>query len=109
MHIEGFPFSTIDWCHVVPVENKGETGSAFWQTVEIGNIRVRVVEFTRGFKAPDWCNRGHVVYVLEGEIVMELDDGREFKLSKGMSYQVAQDSEVHRSYSEKGAKLFIVD
>jgi hypothetical protein len=39
----------------------------------------------------------------------ELKDGRKFTLTPGMSYQVADDAEPHRSNTEVGAKLFIVD
>jgi quercetin dioxygenase-like cupin family protein len=75
----------------------------------MGNIRVRMVEYTPGYLADHWCKRGHVLFVLKGELVTELEDGREFKLTPGMSYQVAEDVNPHRSHTEKGAKLFIVD
>jgi len=38
-----------------------------------------------------------------------LADGREFVLTPGTSYQVADNAEPHRSYTKVGAKLFIVD
>ena len=109
MKIQDVPFSTIDWSKVTPTEHSGEAGTAFWRTLEIGNIRVRMVEYTPGYLADHWCSRGHVLLVLEGELVTELSDGREFKLTPGMSYQVADDANPHRSHTEKGAKLFIVD
>ncbi len=46
---------------------------------------------------------------LEGELHTELQDGRVFTLTPGMSYQVADNAEPHRSYTELGARLFIVD
>jgi quercetin dioxygenase-like cupin family protein len=75
----------------------------------MGNIRVRMVEYTAGYFADHWCNRGHVLLVLEGELITELSDGRKFTLKPGMSYHVANDANPHRSYTETGAKLFIVD
>jgi len=109
MKIQDVPFCTADWSNVTPTEHSGETGTAFWRTLEIGNIRVRMVEYTPGYLADHWCSRGHVLLVLEGELVTELSDGRKFKLTPGMSYQVADDVNPHRSRTEKGAKLFIVD
>ena len=110
MEIQDVPFCTMDWSGVTPTEHSGETGKAFWRTLEIGNIRVRMVEYTPGYLADHWCSRGHVLLVLEGELVTELSDGRQFKLTPGMSYQVANDDvSPHRSHTEKGAKLFIVD
>jgi hypothetical protein len=46
---------------------------------------------------------------LEGEMTTELEDGRTFILKQGMTYQVADKTDLHRSYTEGGAKLFIVD
>ena len=109
MKIEDVPFGTTDWSQVTPTEHAGETGKAIWRTLEIGNIRVRMVEYTPDYLADHWCRRGHVLLVLDGELVTELSDGRKFKLTPGMSYQVADDVNPHRSRTEKGAKLFIVD
>jgi quercetin dioxygenase-like cupin family protein len=109
MNIQDVPFCTIDWKNIVPTIHPGTTGEAYWRTFEMGNIRVRMVEYTPGYVADHWCKRGHVLLVLEGELVTELDDGRKFSLTPGVSYQVAENANPHRSYTEKGAKLFIVD
>ncbi|BCJ98030.1 DHCW motif cupin fold protein [Anaerocolumna chitinilytica] len=109
MEIREVPFCTVDWDTIKPTRHAGITGDAYWRTFEMGNIRVRMVEYAPGYLADHWCKRGHVLLVLEGELETELDDGRKFTLMPGMSYQVAEDSNPHRSYTEKGAKLFIVD
>ncbi len=110
MKIQNVPFCITDWSQVPPAEHSGTTGVALWRTLETGNIRVRMVEYTPGYSADHWCSRGHVLLVLEGELVTELRDGRKFVLTAGMSYQGADDeANPHRSYTEKGAKLFIVD
>lgn len=109
MKIQDVPFCTVDWNTIIPTIHPGITGEAYWRTFEMGNIRVRMVEYSPGYEADHWCNRGHVLLVIEGELVTELRDGREFTLKPGMSYQVADDANPHRSHTEKGAKLFIVD
>lgn len=109
MKIENIPFMTTDWQQVQVSKHPGETGMAFWRTIEIGNIRVRMVEYTPGYIADHWCSRGHVLLVTEGELLTELKDGRTFTLCPGMSYQVASDAEPHKSSTIVGAKLFIVD
>lgn len=109
MNIENVPFMTTEWNKIAPTEHKGETGTAFWRTLEVGNIRVRMVEYSPGYVADHWCSRGHVLLVLEGELVTELKDGRKFKMGPGMSYQVASGAEPHKSTTISGAKLFIVD
>ena len=104
------PFGTTDWSAVEPTEHKGDSGTATWRTRAFGDIRVRMVEYTPGYFADHWCDRGHVLYVLEGELDTELRDGRKFKLTPGMSYQVSDHGDAaHRSSTRTGAKLFIVD
>lgn len=109
MQIAHVPFMITDWSAVPPTEHLGASGKALWRTVEVGNIRVRVVEYTPGYVADHWCHRGHVLLVLEGELLTELEDGRRFTLSAGMSFQVADDDVPHRSQTPHGARLFIVD
>ncbi|WP_437494240.1 DHCW motif cupin fold protein [Sorangium sp. So ce1014] len=109
MKIEGVPFFVADWAKVEPTEHPGETGKAIWRTIEAGNIRVRKVEYTPGYRADHWCSRGHVLLVLEGELTTELKDGRTFTLPAGTSYQVADGAEPHLSSTQAGATLFIVD
>ena len=109
MRIENVAFMTTDWRQIEPAEHAGATGIALWRTVERGNIRVRMVEYSPGYRADHWCRRGHVLLVLEGELITELDDGTEFTLAAGTSYQVADDVGAHRSRTETGARLFIVD
>lgn len=109
MKISGIPFETTDWSAIEPTEHKGETGAAYWRTKQFGEIRVRMVEYTPGYLADHWCSKGHVLLCLEGKLDTELDDGRKFTLLPGMSYQVADNSEAHRSSTALGARLFIVD
>jgi len=109
MKIENVPFGVTDWSTVPSTEHPGETGAAYWRTIEQGNVRVRIVEYSPGYLADHWCSRGHVLYVLSGVLVTELKDGRSFTLLPGQSYQVADDEEPHRSRTAGGATLFIVD
>ncbi len=109
MDIKNLPFGTTDWSTVEPTEHAGETGSAYWRTRHFGPIRVRMVEYTPGYLADHWCNKGHILLCLDGELHTELPDGRRFTLTPGMSYQVADGAEPHRSFTEVGARLFVVD
>ena len=109
MKIENVPFGTTDWSGVSATLHQGESGTALWRTREFGGIRVRIVEYSPGYVADHWCSKGHILYVLEGELETELADGRTVVLKPGMSYQVADDAEPHRSRTRDGAKLFVVD
>jgi quercetin dioxygenase-like cupin family protein len=109
MHISSIPFGTTDWSRIEPTEHAGDQGSARWRTQKFGDIRVRMVEYSPGYLANHWCVKGHILLCLEGELHTELADGRTFVLRPGVSYQVADDAEPHRSSTSTGAKLFIVD
>ena len=109
MQISNIPFGVTDWALVERTEHKGETGVAFWRTRHFGDVRVRMVEYTPGYLADHWCEKGHVLLCLSGELHTELEDGRRFVLGPGMSYQVADGAEPHRSSTSIGATLFIVD
>lgn len=109
MHITDLPFNTTDWATLTPIEHPGITGKALWRTQYFGEIRVRMVEYTAGYLADHWCQKGHILYCLAGELQTELEDGRLFTLQPGMSYQVADNAEPHRSSTAIGAILFIVD
>ena len=109
MQLTDIPFGTTDWSRIEPTEHPGETGLAYWRTQRFGSIRVRMVEYTPGYAADHWCVKGHILLCIEGELHTELEDGRTFTLMPGMSYQVADSAEPHRSSTATGAKLFIVD
>jgi hypothetical protein len=109
MRITDTPFGTTDWSAVEPTVHAGTTGEATWRTRHFGDIRVRMVEYSRGYLADHWCTKGHVLLCLAGTLDTELADGRRFTLVPGMSYQVADDAEPHRSSTATGATLFIVD
>src|SRR5678810_635174 len=109
MNIAAHNFETIHWDSIPKEEHSGETGMAIWQTVFMNDIRVRKVEYTAGYRANHWCKKGHVLLCLEGEMESELDNGKLFTLTAGMIYLVGDNSEAHRSYTERGCKLFIVD
>lgn len=109
MKMSNIPFGTTDWAEVESTEHAGERGFATWRTREFGGIRVRMVEYSPGYLADHWCEKGHILLCLQGTLDTELEDGRCFTLSPGQSYQVADASEPHRSSTAGGATLFIVD
>lgn len=110
MDIQGVPFTVVDWNQMEKTVYPGASGTATWRIFEMGNIRVRMVEYSAGYEADDWCDRGHVLLVYEGELISERQDGTINVLKAGMSYQTSDDPDnMHRSRTKVGAKLYIVD
>ena len=113
MRIADIPFGTTDWSAIAPEQHAGDAGEAVWRVRHFGpadnRIRVRMVEYSAGYEADHWCEKGHILLCLDGTLTTTLEDGRKFELSPGMSYQVADGAEKHRSRTESGARLFVVD
>ena len=110
MQLPDSPFTAVDWSRIEPTVHPGERGEATWRTLNVGDMRLRRVDYSPGYLADHWCDRGHVIFVLEGELVSELKDGRATTLTAGMSYHVSDFGDrAHRSSTSVGAKLFIVD
>jgi hypothetical protein len=103
------PFQSINWTSIEKTEHKGETGTSWWQTLQFGGLRIRLVEYSANYKADHWCEKGHVVHCLEGEFVTELSTGEQILTRKNESYVVSDEMSSHRSHSENGVLLLIVD
>lgn len=109
MTIPVFPFSIIDWSKIAEEEHRGETGFAIWQVLNVGPIRIRRLQYSPNYKADHWCKKGHIIHCLEGKMETELDDGRIMELTAGQTYIVGDDGEAHKTSTEKGCVLFVVD
>jgi quercetin dioxygenase-like cupin family protein len=109
MKIGNLPFGTVDWSQVEVTTHSGTTGEARWRERRFGEVRVRMLEYSPGYAADHWCTKGHFLLCLEGELETQLADGRTFRLTPGMSYQVADGAEPHRSATRNGARLYVID
>jgi hypothetical protein len=102
-------FQTTNWNSVPVTASPGESGTAYYRTLNYGSFRVRMVEYSKNYRADHWCKVGHIVYCIEGEMISELADGQIFTLRQGMTYTVSDDVSMHRSFSAEGVKLMIID
>jgi hypothetical protein len=109
MNPSNIPFQLTDWEFIPAVEHTGETGFAIWKTQQFGGLRIRLVEYSANYLADHWCEKGHIIFCIEGAMDTELSNGSVYKLSKGMSYQVSDELSSHRTSSVNGVKLFVVD
>jgi hypothetical protein len=109
MNQNNIPFQLTHWETIPALEHAGETGMAYWKTKQFGGLRIRMVEYSVNYKADHWCEKGHIIYCIEGEMNTELADGSIHKLSKGMTYEVSDNLSSHRTSSENGVTLFIID
>jgi len=109
MNSEKIPFRSVDWEAIPRTEHQGETGTAYWRTVEFPGLRIRIVEYSKGYLADHWCRKGHIVHCLEGEFTSEMEEGREIVLEAGMTYVVSDELSSHKSKTKDGVKLLIID
>ena len=109
MNNKNIPFQTINWTQIPKTEHKGETGVAYWQTLQFDGLRIRIVEYSAGYVADHWCEKGHIVHCLEGEVINQQKNGTNSVLTPGMSYVVSDELNSHRSVTKNGVKLLIID
>jgi quercetin dioxygenase-like cupin family protein len=110
MKIPAIPFTITKFSELPASAAAGSTGTSLSRTAEISDLRVRVVEYRLGYLADHWCDRGHVFYLLRGEVTVELSDGRSFPMQAGESFQVSDHGDSpHRLRTATGAAAFIVD
>jgi hypothetical protein len=109
MNAANIPFRAIDWGRIPREEHKGETGTSFWRTQQFGGLRIRIVEYSAGYLADHWCEKGHIVHCLEGEFVNEQQNGENTVMTTGLTYVVSDGASSHRSRTETGATLLIID
>lgn len=109
MNDQNIQFQTIDWSLIPKEDHIGENGKAYWQTVQFPGLRIRIVEYSKGYLADHWCQKGHIVHCIDGEFASKLQSGEEFILTKGMTYVVSDDLSAHKSTTENGVKLLIID
>lgn len=103
------PFETIDWSSLPTTTVNGATGHAVMRIVQHDGLRIRMVEYSAGYLADHWCPLGHLVFVLEGELINEHEDGTVNVLKPGMSYHVSDGLSSHRSRTNGPVKLLVVD
>ena len=109
MNVRNIPFQTVDWTSIPKTEHQGKKGIATWQTLQFPGLRIRMVQYSKSYVADHWCKKGHIVHCLEGAFVSENEDGIKQLLTKGMTYVVSDNMSSHRSVSEKGVRLLIID
>jgi hypothetical protein len=109
MSQENIPYTVVDWDLIKETTHPGESGLAIWRTLQFAGLRVRIVEYSAGYVADHWCQKGHIVHCLEGEFITEQENGESMKLKKGMSYIVSDELSSHRSIAKRAVKLLIID
>jgi mannose-6-phosphate isomerase class I len=102
-------FQVINWDLIEKINHPGEQGDSTWQTLQFNGLRIRIVEYSAGYIADHWCQKGHIVHCLEGKFITEQENGEKLTLQKGMSYVVSDELSSHRSIAETAVKLLIVD
>jgi hypothetical protein len=109
MNDKNIPFQTIDWAAIARTEHNGESGTSYWRTLQLPGLRIRIVEYSKNYLADHWCQKGHIVHCLEGEFVNEQQNGDQTAMCHGMTYVVSDGTSSHRSRTENGATLLIID
>ena len=110
MNLPKTPFTHLNWVNIPVEEYPGKYGTSHWRSFNSGALRVRIVDYGPEYLADHWCDRGHVLHLLSGELTVELADGREVYLGSGSSFCVSDYGDAaHRVRTLSGCRVFIVD
>jgi quercetin dioxygenase-like cupin family protein len=111
VQLTNMPEEVIDWSQAPLFRIPGLTATAMARTHQAGEVRLRIIEYAPGYVADHWCSKGHIIYVIAGELIIDhQNDCPAYALSAGMSWHVADDEgPAHRARSDRGATIFIVD
>ena len=96
-----------DWATVPMTDRMGASGVSTHRTRNVGDVQMRFVSFGRDYVADHWCQTGHIIFVIDGKITIEHEDGRQYDVGAGMSYHVGD--VPHRVSSQRGASIFVID
>lgn len=107
--MSSIPFQVIDWNTIEKTEKKGLEGFTTAQSMPFQGLKMRIVTYSPGYLADHWCTKGHIVHCLEGEFVTEHENGPSYILKQGMTYIVSDELSSHRSRTDNGVKLLIID
>lgn len=99
----------IDWNTCPTVIVQGAQGTITVSQVEIGEIRIRLAQFSPDYLADHWCVKGHIVQVLDGQLILEHRESETLFLDAGKTFIVGDDAQPHLARSEGGAKVIIID
>lgn len=108
MHTET-EYTILDWSTIIDSVKPGEQGFSSTKELRVDDMKYRIIDYSPGYLADHWCQKGHIVFVLEGTLISELSDGSSSILNKGMGYVVSDHLSSHRSRTDIGAKLLIID
>jgi quercetin dioxygenase-like cupin family protein len=97
VHFESFP-----WQSSLP--------HARSKAFQAAGKQIRLVEFARGFVEPDWCLKGHVGYVLDGEMNVDFY-GTVIRFSAGDGFIIppGQENRHKASVLTDAVRLILVE
>ena len=110
MKLDDLPAGITDWSDVTASVYPSQSGTATMRTRQFGDIQLRLVDYSSNYVADHWCHKGHIVFVVAGQLTIEHQQSETYKLTPGTTYHVADDEgPPHRVLSKTGATIFIVD
>ena len=109
MTLENINPTSFNWDNLIAEKFDGETGYATIKTQIIGTIKLRQVEYSRNYLADHWCDKGHIIFVISGQLIIEHKDNTKLMLSNGSTYVVGDNSMAHKVKSTDGATVLIID
>ena len=95
-------FDSIPWTSPAPFIR--------FKAAKLGEQKLRLVEFAREFVEEDWCTKGHIGYLLEGEMEIDFDGTRvSVKVGDGILIPAGVQSRHRARILSEIARLILVE
>lgn len=100
---------SINWELSQAEKSLGTSGFVFSKSVDLGTIRMRQLSFSENYEADHWCEKGHIIHVLAGELIIEYQDGSQVTIPTGQSLILGDSISLHKAKTESESTVLIID
>jgi quercetin dioxygenase-like cupin family protein len=73
-----------------------------------GNQQVRIVKFSEDFVEQDWCQKGHVGYVIDGKFSIDYNGTLELYKKGDIIFIPEGEQSKHKTILDKGEKVTLL-
>ncbi|MBB4807730.1 quercetin dioxygenase-like cupin family protein [Chryseobacterium defluvii] len=109
MEIQALKDTAINWEIIPEQKANGVTGSVISRTIEFQNFKIRQLYFSEDYEADHWCEKGHIIHVVSGELIIEYNEGPSIAISKGNSLVLGDHISSHKARTKTETQVLIID
>lgn len=99
----------IDWALIESEKIEGETGFILSQTKDFGAFKIRKLSFSKNYIADHWCEKGHIIEVKKGILIIEYHDGNFEEINAGNLIVIGDNLNSHKAKTIIETEVLLID